>query len=127
LRVEDRCLILRSKPDWHREDQIGQPIAEVKIMATSDTREGAAAMTDESSERSLTAKPMNWIAGVRQFVREVSLEMKKVSWPTRVEVVNTTIIVLIVIFFFAVFLFVADIGLSYLIAGIEWLAKKVFV
>jgi preprotein translocase subunit SecE len=94
-------------------------------MATSGTREGAAAMTEESNGQSLAAKPMNWLASVRQFWREVTLEMKKVSWPTRTEVINTTIITIVVVFFFALFLFGADIVLSYLISGIEWGAKKI--
>ncbi len=94
-------------------------------MATSGTREGSAAMADESNEQSLTAKPANWLAGIGQFRHEVMSEMKKVSWPARSEVINTTIIVLIAIFFFAVYLYVADIVFSYVISGIEWAAKQV--
>jgi len=33
--------------------------------------------------------------GVRQYLREVMGEMRKVAWPTRSEVVNSTIIVII--------------------------------
>jgi preprotein translocase SecE subunit len=57
---------------------------------------------------------------------EVVLEMKKVSWPTQQEVINTTIIVVIAVFFFALYMFAADITLTYLIRGIEWAASKVF-
>lgn len=95
-------------------------------MATSSMREGAAAMTEESNEQSLVAKPAGWLANVRQFWREVAREMRQVSWPTRTEVVNTTIIVVIAVFFFAFYLFSADILFSYLIKGIEWAAGKVF-
>ena len=95
-------------------------------MATSSTREGAAAMTEESNEQSLVAKPANWLASVRQFWREVAREMKQVSWPTRPEVVNTTIIVVIAVFFFAFYLFAADIVFTYLIKGIEWVVGKIF-
>ncbi len=52
--------------------------------------------------------------------------MKKVSWPTRTEVINTTIITIVVVFFFAAFLWISDIGLSWLIHGVEWVAKKIF-
>ena len=83
-------------------------------------------MTEEQGRQSLASKPLGWIAAVRQFWREVALEMKKVSWPTRTEVVNTTIITIVVVFFFAAFLWVSDMGLSYLIQGIEWLARKIF-
>jgi preprotein translocase subunit SecE len=95
-------------------------------MATSSTREGAAAMAEEQNEQSLASKPMGWLANIRQFWHEIVLEMKKVSWPTRTEVINTTIITIIVVFFFAIFLVGADIALSYLIQGIEWVVRKIF-
>lgn len=82
-------------------------------------------MADESNDKSLASKPANWLAAVRQFWHEVWLEMKKVSWPSRSEVVNTTIVVLIAIFFFAAYLFAADLVFSYVISGIEWAAKQV--
>jgi preprotein translocase subunit SecE len=96
-------------------------------MATSSTREGAPAVVDDAKEQSLAPKSPNWWSNIRQFWHEVALEMKKVSWPTRTEVVNTTIIVVIAVFFFALFLFLSDVGLTYLIQGIEWIAKKIFI
>ena len=33
----------------------------------------------------------------RQFVREVNAELRKVAWPTRQEVINSTIVVLIAV------------------------------
>lgn len=65
------------------------------------------------------------LEGIRAFMGEVALEMKKVSWPTRAEVINTTLITIVVVFFFALFLFGADIVLSYFIQGVEWAVKKV--
>lgn len=82
-------------------------------------------MAEEQNEQSLVSKPLGWLANVRHFWHEIALEMKKVSWPTRTEVINTTIITIIVVFF-SFFLFLSDIGLSYLIQGIEWGAKKIF-
>jgi len=95
-------------------------------MATSSTREGTAAIAEDQNRQPLVSKPLGWIANVRQFWREVVQEMKKVSWPTRTEVVNTTIITVVVVIFFALFLWASDIALSYLIQGIEWVARKVF-
>jgi preprotein translocase subunit SecE len=95
-------------------------------MATSSTREGTAAIAEEQNRQALVSKPLGWFGAVRQFWRDVALEMKKVSWPTRAEVINTTIVTIVVVFFFAAFLWVADLGLSYLIHGIEWLAKHIF-
>ncbi len=84
------------------------------------------AMTEETNEQSLVAKPAGWLASVRQFWRDVAREMRQVSWPTRTEVVNTTIIVVVAVFFFAFYLFAADIVFSYAIKGIEWVASKIF-
>ena len=53
-----------------------------------------------------------------QFVHDVRAEMKRVSWPTLVHVQNTTIITLIAVIFFAVYLFVIDLGMTYLITWI---------
>jgi preprotein translocase subunit SecE len=95
-------------------------------MATSSTREGTAAIAEEQNRQALGSKPLGWYGAVRQFWHDVALEMKKVSWPTRAEVINTTIITIVVVIFFAAFLWLADIGLSYLIHGIEWLAQHIF-
>ena len=51
--------------------------------------------------------------------------MKRVSWPTLVHVQNTTIITLIAVVFFAIYLWVVDLGMTYLITGIEWLVAKI--
>jgi preprotein translocase subunit SecE len=51
---------------------------------------------------------MNWWTKAKEFVAEVRTEMRKVSFPSREEVVGTTIVVLVTSFVFAVFLFVSD-------------------
>ena len=83
-------------------------------------------MTEESNEQSQVAKPLGWLESIAQFWREVAREMRQVSWPTRTEVVNTTLVVVIAVFFFAFYLFAADIAFTYLIRGLEWAAGKVF-
>lgn len=93
-------------------------------MATSSTRDDSAPVVEGSNEQSLISRPTGWLANARQFWHEVMLEMKKVSWPTRQEVINTTIIVVIAIFFFSFYLFAADLFFTYLISGIEWVAGK---
>lgn len=94
-------------------------------MATSSTREGSASMA-EPNEQPLAPKSPNWLTNIRQFWHDVKAEMKKVSWPVRNEVVNTTIIVIIAIFFFAAYLYFADKLFSLLIEGLEWGARKIF-
>ncbi len=60
-----------------------------------------------------------------QFLRDVRAEMRRVSWPTMIEVRNTTIITLVAVVFFAIYLFLVDQGLSRLITGIDWLLDKI--
>ncbi|HJX32513.1 MAG TPA: preprotein translocase subunit SecE [Thermodesulfobacteriota bacterium] len=50
-----------------------------------------------------------------QFFHEVKAELKKVSWPTRKETIASTSVVLVIVFIIAVFLFIVDQGLSFLI------------
>jgi preprotein translocase subunit SecE len=46
--------------------------------------------------------------GPRQFLSEVTSELKKVAWPTRHEVVNSTIVVLIAVVFMTALIFGLD-------------------
>tara|TARA_Y100001936_G_C15606992_1_gene424658 strand:- start:341 stop:532 length:192 start_codon:yes stop_codon:yes gene_type:complete len=49
---------------------------------------------------------------INNYFKSVSSELKKVSWMTKNQIVNSTIIVLIFAFIIALFLFVLDFGLS---------------
>jgi preprotein translocase subunit SecE len=53
---------------------------------------------------------------VKQFLREVAVELRKVSWPTRKETVNLTVAVIILMLLLGVFLAVVDTGLAKLVA-----------
>ncbi len=55
------------------------------------------------------------------FIREVRQEAQKVTWPTRKEVVLTTIVVFIMIFIMAMILLFADFVIS---NGIEFILGK---
>src|SRR5688572_4199359 len=64
------------------------------------------------------------VARLGQFLHDVRAEMKRVSWPSRAHVQNTTIITLIAVIFFAIYLFLVDQGLSRLIGGLDWAIEK---
>jgi len=53
-----------------------------------------------------------WIEKLRRFMTEVSVELKRTTWPSRTEVRGTTLVVIITVFVFAVFLFAVDWFLS---------------
>jgi preprotein translocase subunit SecE len=54
--------------------------------------------------------PRRW----RQFLHEVRIELRQVTWPTRNDVGATTTVVIITVFFFALFLWVVDIAVQQL-------------
>ncbi|MCM3399684.1 preprotein translocase subunit SecE [Oceanobacillus profundus] len=47
-----------------------------------------------------------------RFFKDVSREMKKVSWPKGKELTNYTIIVISTVVFVALFFFIVDLGIS---------------
>ncbi len=52
---------------------------------------------------------------IQRFFRETTGELKKVTWPTREEARNMTVIVLVVMVFVSVFLWLIDLGAEFLI------------
>jgi preprotein translocase subunit SecE len=48
------------------------------------------------------------IGNTREFLHDVRVEMKQVTWPSREDVVSTTGVVVATVFFFGVFLTVVD-------------------
>ncbi len=49
---------------------------------------------------------------IKKFLDEVKVEMSKVSWPTHQELVNSTIIVVVVSLLFTLYIFLADLLIS---------------
>ena len=54
----------------------------------------------------------------KQFLHEVRVELRQVTWPTRHEVVVTTGVVIVTVAFFGVFFFGVD-------SGVSWLVQRV--
>jgi preprotein translocase subunit SecE len=48
------------------------------------------------------------IANSREFLHDVRVEMKQVTWPSRDDVISTTGVVIATVFFFGVFLATTD-------------------
>jgi len=70
------------------------------------------------SEKSLVdskAGTPNFFQKAMDFFREVKVELKKVTWPTRKQTTGTTIVVIIFVFVIATFLGLFDFGLSKLV------------
>ena len=70
----------------------------------------------EGSSPSSPAKRFNdMFKKINDYFRSISSEIKKVSWMTKEQIINSTIIVGIFSFIIATFLFVLDFGLSELV------------
>ncbi|GBE05319.1 MAG TPA: preprotein translocase subunit SecE [Nitrospirae bacterium] len=52
---------------------------------------------------------------IRAFLKEVKIELKKVSFPTRDEVIGSTKVVIITVLIISLFLGLVDLGLSKLV------------
>jgi preprotein translocase subunit SecE len=55
-------------------------------------------------------QPKTWWPRTVEFWHELKSEMKKVSWPSRQEVVGTTGVVLVAVIFFGFYLWACDLA-----------------
>ena len=58
---------------------------------------------------------MEFLKKVREFFHDVVVEFRRVSWPSRREVVGSTTVVVVMVFVLAVFLAAVDNALSWLV------------
>jgi preprotein translocase subunit SecE len=59
---------------------------------------------------------------LRSFLHDVRVEMKQVNWPSRQDVISTTIVVTVTVTFFGIFFYITD---SLASRGIGWLINYV--
>jgi preprotein translocase subunit SecE len=53
-----------------------------------------------------------------QFLREVKVELKKVTWPSRKQTMGSTVVVLVIVTIISLFLGIVDAGLASLIRAV---------
>jgi preprotein translocase subunit SecE len=61
------------------------------------------------------------VANIREFLHDVRVEMKQVTWPSREDVISTTWVVVATVAFFGVFLEVVD---KLVQLGVAYVLKK---
>ncbi len=61
------------------------------------------------------------VSDTREFLHDVRVEMKAVTWPTKDDVISTTWVVIATVAFFGVFLWVVDMGVQ---RAVQALIKK---
>jgi preprotein translocase subunit SecE len=60
----------------------------------------------------LLQKTKDVFKGFIEFVSDTRKELKNVSWPSRHELVSTTVVVIVAVFFFGAFLAIVDVIVS---------------
>jgi preprotein translocase subunit SecE len=58
------------------------------------------------------------LENTKTFFKEVSVELKKVSWPTRQQTISATVVVIVLTIIISVFLGIIDFGLGRLVGAI---------
>ena len=61
---------------------------------------------------------MDFLRRTQEFVREVVAEFRKVAWPSRQELINSTVVVITVTVVVAVFLGAVDVALARIVERI---------
>ncbi len=64
-----------------------------------------------------------WWKRFINYLRDVRNEAKKVTWPSRREVANTTLVVIVAVIFFGFYLFLWDVIFSWVLAKVEALLR----
>jgi preprotein translocase subunit SecE len=97
-------------------ERSGSSGADPRMARFGEGPEGRAAR----AERGLPDRPREGFFGrVGKFVHDTRAELRRVSWPSALEVRNTTIITIIAVIFFAVYLFAVDRAFSFVIEQLQ--------
>ena len=64
----------------------------------------AQVINPESSEPSKA----NWLQQTREYFEALQKELRMVSWPSRAQVISTTVVVIVSVFAFALYFWVVD-------------------
>ena len=59
-------------------------------------------------EKSTLEKVTGWFTGVKDYIGELQLEMRRVTWPSWKQVRATTGVVILAVFAFAAYFYVVD-------------------
>ena len=75
-----------------------------EVMATQAVNKA----NEESKGSELARRVTGSIEGTREFLHDVRVEMKQVTWPSRDDVVSTTGVVIATVAFFGIFLTIVE-------------------
>jgi len=66
------------------------------------------AAADTGARTNEESKRMAWTTQTRQFIKEVQVEFSKISWPSRGELRDSTLVVILTVLVVAAFIGVVD-------------------
>jgi len=100
-----------------KDDAVGKKAAFSAVSAKEVTRRQILPQKKQDSVAKVPAiKPIkNLLDKGLQFLREVKVELKKVTWPSRKQTIGSTAVVIILVMIISFFLGIVDIGLSGLV------------
>ncbi len=113
--------VRKKKPDGVSEEGNTGNAGEAPIVATAVPKVEKKTRGVEARKSSALSRPAspkvkdNFITRSLQFLREVKMELKKVTWPSRKQTIGSTVVVLVLVTIIAFFLGAVDIGLSSLV------------
>jgi preprotein translocase subunit SecE len=68
--------------------------------------------------KAITASKPNVFSRMSKYFGDVRAEMRRVVWPTRPDVINSSVVVIVTLIFFTVFTFVVDQVVIFVISSI---------
>ena len=89
------------------------------VSRSDDDRETSATISKRTPTKAddkiaVVKEPAFW-GKTRQFLQEVRMELKRVTWPSRKETIASTVVVIILVLIISFFLGIVDFGLSSLV------------
>lgn len=84
------------------------------VKSTTADAKATAKVEKKTTKAVKPAKP-GLFARLGQYLRDVRSEMRRVVWPSRQEVINSSVVVLVTLIFFVVFSFIVDSGAQVLL------------
>jgi preprotein translocase subunit SecE len=119
--------LLRKKPSFSSKKkgssaEVVESSPALDSVSAKDSVTSAAPLAAEKKRRPMAIQPSSKaplaypgrdsLEKVMQFLREVRVELRKVTWPSRKQTVGSTVVVIVLVMIISLFLGVVDIGLS---------------
>lgn len=97
-------------------NKVGQSEKLAKLTDFSKNKKSQAVTSKKSSSINRpSGKLQSYFEKTAQFFREVKIELKKVTWPSRNQTLGSTVVVILLVMIISLFLGMVDIGLSNLV------------